>query len=397
MTLIVGNDNDNRLRGTSDSDTLRGRDGNDTLEGLGGDDTLLGSKGDDKLFGGVGADILSGDGDTSADNQIEKGNDILVGGSATDTLIAWGDDILVGGGSNQLSAQLINNLQNDPFGTSITRDNQTDTFVAINKDGLSYTLTIADYEVGVDKIDLSAFGVFDVSDFADIQDKGNFFEAKTFQVNGAELLLRINVDPTSLTYNGGSNNSGGNSNSNTISGTDGNDILVGLEGDETILGGKGDDQIFGGLGSDTLSGDGVTSANNQLDKGNDVLVGGAGGDTLIVWGDDILVGGGSNQFDAQLITDLQNDPFSISITADNQADTFVAINKDGIGYTLTIADYEVGIDQIDLSSFGVLGVGDFADIQDKGNFFEAKTFQANGAELLLRINADPTSLTYVVS
>jgi Ca2+-binding RTX toxin-like protein len=200
MASIVGNDSDNRLRGRSTSDNIRGRDGNDILEGLGGADTLLGGKGDDNLFGGVGADILSGDGDTSAYIQFEKGNDILVGGTGSDVLIAWGDDILVGGGTNQNNAQLINNLQNDPFAAAITRDNTADTFVAINKDGVGYTLTIADYEIGKDKIDLSDFGVLGVSDFAEIQDKGNYFEAKTFEVGGAELVLRINVDPTSLTY-----------------------------------------------------------------------------------------------------------------------------------------------------------------------------------------------------
>ncbi|BDA70509.1 Hemolysin-type calcium-binding region [Rivularia sp. IAM M-261] len=200
MATIVGNDSDNRLRGTSTADTIRGRDGNDILEGLGGIDTLLGGKGDDYLFGGAGADILSGDGETSATSQPEKGSDILVGGSASDILYAWGDDILVGGGSNQYNAQLLTDLQNDPFATVITADKQADTFVAVNKDGVGYSLTIADYEVGIDKIDLSDFGVSGVADFADIQDKGSYFEAKTSEVGGAELVLRINVDPASLTY-----------------------------------------------------------------------------------------------------------------------------------------------------------------------------------------------------
>ncbi|AFZ04334.1 calcium-binding protein [Calothrix sp. PCC 6303] len=202
MVLTIGNDSDNFLRGTLDSDTIQGRDGNDILQGFNGNDTLLGGKNDDYLFGGLGSDVLSGDGFTSADNQLEKGNDILVGGAGTDRLLAWGDDILVGGGSNQYDDQLINNLQNDPFSTAITGDNETDTFVAVNKDAIGYTLTIADYEVGVDNIDLSSFGVFGVGDFAEIQDKGNFFEAKTFKTDGAELVLRINADLASLDYIG---------------------------------------------------------------------------------------------------------------------------------------------------------------------------------------------------
>jgi RTX calcium-binding nonapeptide repeat (4 copies) len=140
MASIVGNDSDNLLRGTSSSDTIRGRNGNDILEGFGGNETLLGGKNDDYLFGGLGSDILSGDGNTSANNQPEKGNDILIGGVDTDILIAWGDDILVGGGSNQYNAQLITNLQNDPFSTPIAADKQMDTFVATNKDAIDYNL-----------------------------------------------------------------------------------------------------------------------------------------------------------------------------------------------------------------------------------------------------------------
>jgi RTX calcium-binding nonapeptide repeat (4 copies) len=200
MALIVGNDSDNRLRGTSTSDTIRGINGNDILEGLGGADTLLGGKDDDQLFGGFGADVLSGDGNTSTTDQPDKGNDILVGGSGTDTLIAWGDDILVGGGSNQLNSQLITDLQNDPFSTLIAADGQRDTFIAINKDAISYTLTIADYEVGIDRIDLRGFGITSATNFQEIQDKGNWFEAVASEVNGAQLVLRINADPTSLTY-----------------------------------------------------------------------------------------------------------------------------------------------------------------------------------------------------
>jgi hypothetical protein len=92
---------------------------------------------------------------------------------------------------------------------------------------------------------------------------------------------------------------------------------------------------------------------------------------------------------------LQNDPFSTFIAPDNRADTFVAVNKNALDYTLTIAGYEVGTDKIDLSGFSIFGVGDFAEIQDKGSFFEAKTSEINGATLVLRINADPASLTYI--
>lgn len=209
MAQVIGNDSDNRLIGTNNLDTVVGKGGNDILEGLGARDTLLGGKNDDYLFGGSGNDILSGDGDSITLNRkgsvtlnrnAEKGDDVLVGGTGRDTLVGWGTDFLVGSGTARYNAQFITDLKNDPFSTPITLDRQRDTFIALNKDGIDYTLTVVDYEVGIDRIDLRAFGVYGASDFVEIQDKGNFFELKTPEVNAAELVLRINTNPTLLSY-----------------------------------------------------------------------------------------------------------------------------------------------------------------------------------------------------
>lgn len=212
MTQILGNASDNILIGNltvATNETIIGFAGNDRLEGIGGNDTLLGGKDDDYLFGGVGSDLLSGDGDSiirnsngtySLNSNADKGNDILIGGRGADVLVAWGDDTLVGGGTNRFNSQLITDLGNDPFATSILRDQQRDTFVAINKDQVGYTLTIADYEIGIDRLDLRAFGVRSANDFLEVQDKGSYFELKTPLVNSAELVLRINANPFDVTY-----------------------------------------------------------------------------------------------------------------------------------------------------------------------------------------------------
>lgn len=208
MVLRVGNDSDNRLTGTLDSDTLISKGGNDILESLAGKDTLLGGKNDDYLFAGANNDVLSGDGDSitiSSNGSInignaEKGNDVLVGGTGADLLVGWGDDFLIGSGPNRYNAQFITDLKNNAFSTPVTLDRQRDTFVALNKNAIDYTLTIVDYEVGIDRINLKGFGVLGASDFAEIQDKGSFFEAKTPEINGGELVLRINTDPALLTY-----------------------------------------------------------------------------------------------------------------------------------------------------------------------------------------------------
>jgi len=209
MTTILGSDSDNNLIGNSAANTIRARGGNDKLQGLDGNDTLLGGKNDDNIFGGRGSDVLSGDGETIGfsstrtpflDRRAEKGDDALIGGSGTDTLVGWGDDILVGGGPNTYNSQLLTNLENKPFSTYIAKDGVRDTFIALNKDQIDYTLTVVDFERNIDRIDLRAFGVRRVGNFKEIQNKGDFFEAKTPEVNEAELVLRININPSLLTY-----------------------------------------------------------------------------------------------------------------------------------------------------------------------------------------------------
>jgi Ca2+-binding RTX toxin-like protein len=197
---LTGNDSDNFLRGDNRAERFRGRAGNDIVEALGGNDQLLGGKNDDYLFGGLGSDTLSGDDDLTLGDGSEKGNDILIGGSGSDRLIGWGDDILVGSGSNTYNAGLIDSLKNDPFQTPIIGDGQRDTFVALNKQGIDYTLTIADYEQQIDQIDLRSFGITSGNQFSEIQDKGGWYEAIAPEVNNAQLVLRININPTDLTY-----------------------------------------------------------------------------------------------------------------------------------------------------------------------------------------------------
>ena len=99
------------LIGAAGDDKLQGAAGNDTIRGLGGNDNLLGLGGNDRLEGYGGNDIING-GD---------GNDRISG--------AQGSDILTGGGG-------------------------ADTFV-YNHSGHGLD-TIIDFEVGLDKIDVSA-------------------------------------------------------------------------------------------------------------------------------------------------------------------------------------------------------------------------------------------------
>ena len=100
------------INGTAGANTLTGTDLLETINGLDGNDILNGMGGADVLNGGLGADKLNG-GD---------GDDVLVGGAGQDTLT---------GGAG------------------------ADRFVFGPGDGAN---TIADFQDGIDHIDVTAYG-----------------------------------------------------------------------------------------------------------------------------------------------------------------------------------------------------------------------------------------------
>ncbi|MDF8333661.1 calcium-binding protein [Novosphingobium cyanobacteriorum] len=130
--LLVGNGNDDHLYGGSGDDELDGGDGNDTLSGSLGHDFAYGGAGDDVIAGGDGIDRLRGD----------EGKDRLNGGDGDDTLTGGtGADFLTGGAG----ADRFVFAPGDTGTTLGARDR------------------ISDFESGIDKIDLTAFGVTSVS------------------------------------------------------------------------------------------------------------------------------------------------------------------------------------------------------------------------------------------
>ncbi|MBD2039834.1 DUF4347 domain-containing protein [Microcoleus sp. FACHB-672] len=107
----AGNKGDDYLDGGEGEDSLYGGKGNDILKGSSGHDSLFGHKGNDsldagegndKLYGKKGNDYLnSGEGDDIV--YAGKGNDILLGGNGDDSLVGHnGDDNLDGGAGNDI-------------------------------------------------------------------------------------------------------------------------------------------------------------------------------------------------------------------------------------------------------------------------------------------------------
>jgi VCBS repeat-containing protein len=147
---------DNPVPGTED--TIFGFSGNDTLYGLDGADKLYGASGDDSLYGGNGWDSLFGDtGNDFMDGGA--GNDLLDGGVGIDRMFGRaGVDNLLAGGGNDI-------VDGGADADTLSGGSGYDVFIFLNKEhvgtqGGAHDV-IGDFQVNVDKIDLSAiYGSF---------------------------------------------------------------------------------------------------------------------------------------------------------------------------------------------------------------------------------------------
>jgi Ca2+-binding RTX toxin-like protein len=252
-------------------------------------------------------------------------NDLLAGGAGADSLSGGsGDDILMDGAGAD----------------TLTGGAGADIFV-MSADGSQDTIT--DFALGVDRIDLSSWGMLrslaQLSIVATATGMRISFGAEVLVVNsstGGSLnpallrdsdvinLTRLSVlaveeapplatpGPDLITGTSGADSIDGLAGNDTIRGADGNDTLIGGEGNDSLEGGAGNDSLIGGLGNDTLiGGDGDDSLQdaggiNRMEGGqgqdtltggaqNDHLLGGAGNDLLFgQLGDDWLLGEDGN-------------------------------------------------------------------------------------------------------
>ncbi|GLQ23912.1 hypothetical protein GCM10007853_17860 [Algimonas ampicilliniresistens] len=85
--LIMGDGNDTVLAGAGD-DVIYGEAGDDAIDGGSGNDTIFGGSGNNTLIGGAGIDVLI----------TEDGNDAIYGGADNDVIYAFGGDDFVDGG-----------------------------------------------------------------------------------------------------------------------------------------------------------------------------------------------------------------------------------------------------------------------------------------------------------
>ena len=346
--LATGQGNDTitgieNLRGSSNNDTLKGNSGNNTLQGGAGADLLIATAGSDVLNGGADIDTASFSIFTSSVNAS------LASGSYSSAF-----------GSGQLSA--IENLTGSALNDILTGNAQANT---ING--------------GLGSDTLNGAGGVDTLSYADVQSH-NFIDLSTGVVTQQWNGLSVGTDSVSNFENvtGGDNYDQirGNAGNNVINGGGASDLLLASMGIDHLDGGTGAndtvefsgvgavtaslasntysinatnygtmaniDHLTGGSSGDTLTGDGARNylsggAGNDLltgGGGNDELWGGAGSDRLVAdGGDDLLVG---NYDRLNGMGDYASDIFEIRTNAGS----------------VTIADFQVGVDKIDLTAFG---------------------------------------------
>ena len=399
-TLFGGNGRD-FLVGGNGNDQLFGQDGNDTLIGDGGDDYLEGGAGSDTLFGGAGRDYLLGGADNDklygqdGDDTLigEDGDDYLEGGAGSDTLFGGnGRDFLAGGvGNDKLYGQdgddTIVGEDGDDY---IVGDAGNDTiFGGLGRD---YVLGGAD------------------NDYIDGQD-------------GDDTILGEGGNDT-LYGGAGADSLFGGAGRDFLAGGEGNDKLYGQDDDDTIAGDGGDDYIEGGLGNDTIFGGtgrdyllgglgadqiyGGDDADTLIGEGgDDYLSGGAGSDTLFGGlgrdflvgdagddklygqdGDDTIVGGDGNDL-------IEGGTGNDTLFGSAGRDVFRFAGSD-LG-TDFIADFESGIDKIDLRAFGIGSAQASWAVVGSNTLISIDTDRSGSADLFIAISGttlQPTDLLF---
>jgi len=322
--------------GTNNGEQIDGSNADDQIYGLGGNDLLLGNDGNDYLRGDDGGDELRGG----------NGNDKLEGGN--------GNDIYIGGAGE-------------------------DIFI-VNKESSAANNQINDFELGIDRIDVSKWGI---ADFASIQtlfgNAGTGNSGFGFYRNDATFstvmldVLKDDFIASDFIY------STNTTNDNLTGGSLKDDFFGGL-GNDTLAGSLGDDRLFGEAGDDKLYGNTAASINGVSD-GYDLLYGGSGND-LLFGGDqqDQLFGGdGNDQLDGGAGSDF--------LTGGTGSDRFI-LHAENNHQNDSILDFDLSFDKLDMSS---LGISDFDTVKALNSISTVSSliliYHVNGYDSKLFINS----------
>lgn len=189
---LIGDAGGNTLRGGQGADRLDGSEGFDTLRGDGGADTMNGGAGSDTVtYAGAREGVvvnLSLSGPASgghAEGDVLFGIENLIGSEAADSLTgtSGANQLSGGGGADFLNGNEGNDLLTGGAGAA------TDEFYFAPNDG---TDTITDFQIGIDLINLTAFGfttLSQISDNLELSDDGTDTYLNFTNININSLIV----------------------------------------------------------------------------------------------------------------------------------------------------------------------------------------------------------------
>jgi Ca2+-binding RTX toxin-like protein len=250
---VIGGDHGSTLTGDASINALTGGAGIDTLAGGAGDDILEGLAGGDVLNGGAGVDRVTYAAATAglrislADPSVNTGDaagdtyqsiESVVGSSFADVITGDAADNLIQGGGG---------------GDNLTGGAGADTFkyTAYSDATQAVYDIIADFQTGVDKIDLMALRPSYVS-MVHTQGATYFFP---WASDGVMLIAAAgNVQASDLmTWAATNYYIVGDDSGMTLTGGAYEDSIVGGAGDDLLSGGTSGDALYGGAGANTFA------------------------------------------------------------------------------------------------------------------------------------------------
>lgn len=414
MARIDGDNLNNTLNGfNNQNDEIYGYDGDDTLNGRTGADLLVGGKGNDVYIidqfdtlvelANEGTDeVRANFSYTLLDNfenlRLTGTSSINATGNSADNQI-WGNS-----GNNVLDGAGGSDTMRGGAGNDIYITDGGDTLIEGNNNGIDEVRSSASWTLGNNFENLTLTGSANVNATGNnlnnviagnggdnVLNGGNGIDTlqMTRATSGINYLVSANLTTGVMTGHGNDTilnfeNVIGTALGDYITGNAGNNVLDGAGGHDEIFVTNGVDTIIGGDGADAIRFDGTGAATVNLSTGNysldannygtftsvDHVVGSAFNDTITGnnavnhmsggAGNDVMIGGGGDDQiwggagNDRLIADFGNDTLSgnysyIEVGEGPGADTFEIRTTAG---NVTINDFEVGIDKLDLTAFG---------------------------------------------
>ena len=209
----TGNQFSNTMTGNSAANTLTGLGGADRLDGKGGADTMVGGKGNEIYYVDDAGDVVTELANEGVDlvrstlaidltSILNVENATVTSAADVDIEGSDADNVLTGGnGSNEIDGGAGNDTIRGNFGSdTLIGGTGADTFVwiGINESRLSAPDLVADFESGIDKLDLR--GIDARASIAGNQDfvldtNGDFAQGEIRLIDhGTFLMLEANTD-----------------------------------------------------------------------------------------------------------------------------------------------------------------------------------------------------------